>query len=158
MRAVAFVGFMMVFVVLLSSCGAQGAPATATEEATPAIEHETPTSEVAQSPSYRDITPVEAKALIDENPDLVVIDVGAHPTGILPGAIVLPVEGALEESLGTFDPEGHYLVYGRYDTASTQGAQMLVDSGFKNVYRLLGEFQAWKAAGYEVEIWVPTFE
>ena len=57
-----------------------------------------------------------------------------------------------------WSPEGQYLVCARYDTASVEGAQKLVDAGFKTVYRLSGNFQAWKAAGYEVEIWVPTFE
>jgi len=158
MRAAAIVGYLLISVMLFSGCGAQEAPATATEEVPAEVVRETPASEVEQIPSYTDIPPAEAKELIDENPDLVIIDVGAHVLGLIPGAIVLPVEGALNEALTTLDPEGQYLVYARYDAASVEGAQKLVDAGFKNVYRLLGNFQAWKAAGYEVEIWIPTFE
>ena len=158
MRAVAIAGYLMVSMMLFSGCGAQEAPATAAGEAPPEVVPGTPEGAPDQIPSYTDITPAEAKKLIDENPDLVIIDVGAHVLGLIPGAIVLPVEGSLNEALTTLDPEGQYLVYARYDAASVQGAQKLVDAGFKNVYRLLGNFQAWKAAGYEVEIWVPTFE
>ncbi len=158
MRAAAIFGYMLVSMMLFSGCGAQEAPAKATEEAPPEVVRETPASAVDQIPSYTDIPPAEAKKLIGENPDLVIIDVGSHVLSLIPGAIVLPVEGTLNDAVTTLDPEGQYLVYARYDTASVQGAQKLVDAGFRNVYRLLGNYQAWKAAGYEVEIWVPTFE
>jgi 3-mercaptopyruvate sulfurtransferase SseA len=32
------------------------------------------------------------------------------------------------------------------------GAQKLIDAGFKTVYRLEGNYGAWKAAGYPIEM------
>ena len=96
---------------------------------------------------YMDLTPEEAKKLIDENPDLIIID-----DGHLPGAINYYIgDGSLDDAIPTFDPEAKYLVYCHVDAASIPGAQKLVDAGFKSVYRLEGNYAAWVDAGYEVE-------
>lgn len=103
--------------------------------------------------SYMDVTPEEAKKLINENPDLVIIDVSPdYDNGHLPGAVNYYVgDGSLDEAIPTLDPEGKYLVYCHVMSASVLGAQKLVDAGFKNVYRLAGEYSAWVDAGYPVE-------
>ena len=102
---------------------------------------------------YMDLTPEEAKKLIDENPDLIIIDVSPkYDDGHLPGAINYYIgDGSLDDAIPTLDPEAKYLVYCHVDTASIPGAQKLVDAGFKNVYRLEGNYAAWVDAGYEVE-------
>ena len=102
---------------------------------------------------YMDLTPEEAKKLIDENPDLIIIDVSPkYDDGHLPGAINYYIgDGSLDDAIPTLDPEAKYLVYCHVDSASIPGAQKLVDAGFKNVYRLEGNYAAWVDAGYEVE-------
>ena len=102
---------------------------------------------------YMDLTPEEAKKLIDENPDLIIIDVSPkYDDGHLPGAINYYIgDGSLDDAIPTLDPEAKYLVYCHVDAASIPGAQKLVDAGFKNVYRLEGNYAAWVDAGYEVE-------
>ena len=104
--------------------------------------------------TYMDISPMEAKKMIDESPELIVIDVSsAYKDGHLPGAINYYVgDGSLEKAIPGLDKDATYLVYCHVDSASIQGAQMLVDAGFENVYRLEGNYDAWLKAGYETEM------
>ncbi len=102
---------------------------------------------------YIDVTPEEAQKLIDDNPDLIIIDVSPnYDNGHLPGAINYYIgDGSLDKAIPTLDPEAKYLVYCHTDSASIPGAQKLVDAGFKNVYRLAGNYSAWVDAGYPIE-------
>jgi len=103
---------------------------------------------------YMDVTPEEAKMLIGENPDLIIIDVSPdYDKGHLPGAVNYYVgDGSLDAAIPDLDPEVRYLVYCHVMSASVSGAEKLVDAGFKNVYRLKGEYSAWVDAGYEIEM------
>ena len=103
--------------------------------------------------SYIDVTPAEAKALIGENPDLVIIDVSPdYLQGHLPGAVNYYIgDGSLTEAIPTLDKSKKYLVYCTIQSGSIQGAQKLVDAGFSEVYRLEGNYSAWADAGYPVE-------
>jgi rhodanese-related sulfurtransferase len=102
---------------------------------------------------FVDITPAEAKALIDENPDLIVMDVSpVYAQGHLPGAVNYPIgDGSLDEAIPSLDRSAEYLVYCHSDSASINGAQKLIDAGFETVYRLEGNYAAWVDAGYPVE-------
>jgi adenylyltransferase/sulfurtransferase len=103
--------------------------------------------------TYIDVSPAEAKTLIDENPDLVIIDVSPHyDQGHLPGAIHYYLgDGSLDNAVPTLDKNKTYLVYCHIDSVARQGAQRLIDAGFQNVYRLVGNYSAWVDAGYPVE-------
>jgi rhodanese-related sulfurtransferase len=103
--------------------------------------------------AYMDVTPAEAKDLIDNNPDLIIIDVSPHyAEGHLPGAINYYLgDGSLDAAIPTLDKDKTYLVYCHVDSVAIQGAQKLVDAGFKNVYRLAGNYSAWVDAGYPIE-------
>jgi rhodanese-related sulfurtransferase len=102
---------------------------------------------------YIDVSPEKAKELIDNNPDLVIIDVSpAYDDGHLPGAINYYLgDGSLDEAIPTLDKDKEYLVYCHVDSVAIRGAQKLVDAGFKTVYRLEGNYSAWVNAGYPVE-------
>jgi adenylyltransferase/sulfurtransferase len=102
---------------------------------------------------YIDVTPAEAKELIDNNPDLIIIDVSPnYAQGHLPGAVNYYLgDGSLDEAIPTLDKSKKYLVYCHVDSVAIQGAQKLVDAGFKNVYRLKGNYKAWIDAGYPIE-------
>jgi rhodanese-related sulfurtransferase len=103
--------------------------------------------------TYTDLTPEQAKHLIDTAPDLVVIDVSTnYDQGHLPGALSYYIgDGSLEAAIPTLDKEVPYLVYCHVDSVAIAGAQALVDAGFTTVYRLQGNYSAWVDAGYPVE-------
>ena len=104
--------------------------------------------------TYIDVSPEEAKNLIDTNPDLIVIDVSPHyDEGHLPGAVHYYLgDGSLDAVIPSLDPNGEYLVYCHVDSVAIAGAQRLIDAGFTTVYRLEGNFGAWRAAGYPIEM------
>ena len=103
--------------------------------------------------AYIDITPADAKDLIDSTPDLIIIDVSpAYDQGHLPGAVNYYLgDGSLDRAIPSLDKDKSYLVYCHSDSVSIQGAQKLVQAGFKNVYRLEGNYGAWVNAGYPIE-------
>jgi rhodanese-related sulfurtransferase len=102
--------------------------------------------------SYMDVSAAEAKQLIEDNPDLIVIDVSPHyAAGHLPRAISYYPLSELQTAIPNLDSNAMYLVYCHADGPSRAGAQILVDEGFANVYRLESHFGGWQAAGYEIE-------
>ncbi len=110
--------------------------------------------DMAADAGYKDVSPAEAKELIDYIPELIVIDVSPkYAEGHLPRAVNYYVgDGSLDAAIPNLDPNAEYLVYCHVDSASILGAQKLVDAGFTNVYRLEGNYAAWVEAGYPVEI------
>ena len=110
-------------------------------------------SQQEQGGNYTDISATEAKQLIDDNPDLIIIDVSpVYAAGHLPGAVNYYFgDGSLDAAIPMLDKNATYLVYCHAESASRLGAQKLVDAGFVNVYRLEGDYQAWVEAGYPIE-------
>ncbi|MFC1974081.1 molybdopterin-dependent oxidoreductase [Chloroflexota bacterium] len=107
--------------------------------------------------TYTDVTPTEAKELIEENQDLIIIDVSPnYAQGHLPRAVNYYLgDGSLDKAIPKLDKTKKYLVYCHVDSVAIQGAQKLVDAGFENVYRLKGNYQAWVDAGYQIEVGEP---
>ncbi|MDH4330408.1 MAG: rhodanese-like domain-containing protein [Candidatus Moranbacteria bacterium] len=103
--------------------------------------------------SYTDVTPKEAKDLLNMNSDIIIIDVSPkYEEGHIPNSVNYYVgDGSLDHAIKGLDKEATYLVYCHVDSASIAGAQKLIDAGFKNVYRLKGNYKAWIEAGYPVE-------
>ncbi len=106
-----------------------------------------------QQNGYIDVTAAEAKDLIDNNPDIIIIDVSPnYDEGHIPGAVNYYIgDGSLDAAIPTLDKNKTYLVYCHVDSASISGAKKLVDAGFTTVYRLEGNYQAWVDAGYPIE-------
>jgi rhodanese-related sulfurtransferase len=104
--------------------------------------------------TYIDVSTEEAKNLIDTNLDLIVIEVSPHyDEGHLPGAVHYYLgDGSLDAAIPSLDPNGEYLVYCHVDFVAIAGAQKLIDAGFKTVYRSEGNYGAWKASGYPIEM------
>ncbi|MBT4596784.1 MAG: rhodanese-like domain-containing protein [Candidatus Diapherotrites archaeon] len=102
---------------------------------------------------YVDLSPAEAKKLIETENNLVVLDVSPKwVEGHLPNAINHYIgDGSLDDAIPNLDKDKVYLVYCHVDAASIPGAQKLVDAGFEKVYRLEGNYSAWVSAGYEIE-------
>ena len=117
-------------------------------------ESENPDSPMESTPgTYIDISPTEAKELIDSTPDIVIIDVSPHyDKGHLLGAVHYYLgDGSLDDAIPALDKSKTYLVYCHVDSVARQGAQKLVDAGFQKVYRLEGNYSAWVEAGYPIE-------
>jgi rhodanese-related sulfurtransferase len=75
-------------------------------------------------------------------------------TGHLPGATNARGSAGgtdLSELIEGMDKTKTYLVYCHSDSPAMAGAQLMEDAGFKNVFRLEGNFGAWVDAGYDVE-------
>ena len=103
--------------------------------------------------AYIDLSPEEAKELIDSTPDLIIIDVSPfYAQGHIPGSINYYLgDGSLDAAIPMLDQSKIYLVYCHVDSVSIAGANKLIEAGFENVYRLEGNYSAWVAAGYPVE-------
>lgn len=105
----------------------------------------------APASGYIEVEPLEAQKLMEETPNLVIIDVSpSYDNGHLPGAVSIPLS-ELPSRLGELDPANPHLVYCHSDTASIRGAEILVENGFSPVYRLEGNYSGWVDAGLPVE-------
>lgn len=104
--------------------------------------------------SYQNISVQDARVLIESTSDLVIIDVSPYfDKGHIPGAVNYPVgSGALDKAIPSLDKSKTYLVYCHGDAPAIRGAEKLVAAGFKKVYRLEGNYGAWVAAGFPVEM------
>jgi len=103
--------------------------------------------------TYVDVSVETAKMMIEENPEMIIIDVSPkYKEGHLPGSINYYVgDGSLDKAIPNLDMNAKYLVYCHTDEASMLGAKKLVDAGFVDVSRLVGNYAAWIEAGYEIE-------
>jgi rhodanese-related sulfurtransferase len=105
--------------------------------------------------TYMDIKPNEAyEKWQNQEFDLIIDVVGLdiYSLGHLPGAVnYVWADGTLNSKIPELDPSWTYLVYCHTDPPSTASAQALIDAGITNVYRLEGNFIAWKNAGYPIE-------
>ncbi len=103
---------------------------------------------------YIDISPVLAKEMIDNMPEIIIVDVSPlYDRGHIPGAVNYYVgDGSLDAAIPMLDMEKTYLVYCHNDAASMLGAQKLIDAEFEKIYRLEGNYSGWVDAGFEVEM------
>lgn len=144
MKIPIIISLLLITLVLIGGC---------TQEQVPVSAPMPPASPTPAPGTFLDLSPVEAKAVIDANPDLIIIDVSPHyANGHLPGAVHYYLgDGSLDRAIPTLDKNKKYLVYCHVDSVAIQGAQKLVDAGFENVYRLKGNYSAWVDAGYPIE-------
>ena len=102
--------------------------------------------------SYQQITAKEAKSMMDEQPDAVILDVrkqDEYDAGHIPGAVLLTVGTINEETAASVIPEKDtvVLVYCRSGNRSKTASQALADLGYTQIY----EFGGIKDWPYEVE-------
>ncbi len=144
LKKIMFSGILFLMaVILIAGCTQTTSP----PEATPAPAAVT---SPAVTVGYTDLTPAQAKELIETQKDLVIVDVSPYyANGHLPGAVSIPLS-TLDSKISTLDKTKPYLVYCHGDEPSIAGAQKLVDAGFMPVYRLAGNYAAWVSAGYPV--------
>ena len=109
------------------------------------------TTQTDQEAVYMNITPEEAKTIMDSREGYVILDVRAqdeYDAGHIPGAILIPhteIETKAQELLT--DPDQLILVYCRSGRRSKLAAQALVELGYTNIMEF-GGILDWP---YEVE-------
>ena len=83
-----------------------------------------------------DLTPEEAKARIEANPDLILLDVRTqeeYDDGHIPGAVCLPSDMIEEGMPFSFDKDAEILLYCHSDNRSAEAASRLRAMGYTNV-------------------------
>ena len=102
------------------------------------------------SSGYGNVDVGEARALVAEKADLVILDVrtvseydGSH----LEGAINIPVE-VLSGRISELNPNDEMLVYCRTGNRSTTAVGILKENGYDRVYHMDGGITAWNSAGF----------
>jgi rhodanese-related sulfurtransferase len=107
---------------------------------------------------HTDVTPQEAKNLIDTNTDLIVVDVreeeseycsedltSSVPPGHIPGALNYPwSSGVLEEKYTELPIAGKILVVCRSGNRSNQAAEFLDSKGYEQIYDMTEGMSAWE--------------
>ena len=141
--------------IVLSASGALATAKTETvrKTETSVSSSSSVTTEVKSDVLYQNLSVQDAKSLIDNHKDVVVIDISTrYDQGHVPGAVNYPIsDGSLDKALDSLDKDKMYLVYCHGDRPSIAAATKLKEAGFKHVYRLVGNYQAWVDAGYAVE-------
>ena len=102
---------------------------------------------------YGDVTVEEAKALIDNNPDLIILDVRTEAEfndGHIEGAINIPVDN-LRSRLSELGKDDELLVYCRTGNRSRTAVSIFSENDYSKIYHMNGGITAWIQEGY------PTF-
>jgi len=108
--------------------------------------------------AHTDVTPQEAKDLIDANDNLMVVDVREEeseycdenptppvPPGHIPGALNYPwSSGVLQERYGELPIDGEILIVCRSGSRSNQAAEFLDSKGYLNIYDMTSGMSNWQ--------------
>ncbi len=100
--------------------------------------------------TYRQILPEEAMALIDNNPDLVILDLRSqkeYDQGHISNAVYLSYKD-LKANMEELDQNNAYLVYDTDGKDSLKASKLLAESGYSRVYTLVGGYEKWP---YEIK-------
>jgi rhodanese-related sulfurtransferase len=93
-----------------------------------------------------------ALELIDENPDLVIVDVRTvteFDDGHIDGAINIPVD-EIGDKLDELDKDDELLVYCRTGNRSGRAVGILKDAGYTRIYHMHEGISVWIQQGYPV--------
>lgn len=93
------------------------------------------------SQKYLTLTAEEAKARLDEDDSVILLDVRTQAEfdeGHIPGAVCMPSEDITPDLPLPFDKDAEILVYCRSGQCSAEAAERLADMGFANVADLGG--------------------
>lgn len=104
--------------------------------------------------SIVDVTVSEAKAMIDADSSLVILDVrtqSEYDGGHIRNARLIP-HTELQARLGELDINDEILVYCQTGGRSSTASQTLVDNGFLHVYNMLGGIVGWIDEGHTVYV------
>lgn len=131
-RAIRNTAIAILLALALSGCAGDAG----TTDSEPAAEPK------ANSGSYQQITQEEAKAMMEEQTDYLIVDVrraDEFAEGHIAGAINVPNETIGEEAAQALPDKDQYLfIYCRSGRRSKEASQVLADLGYTNVYEFGG--------------------
>lgn len=135
---------LLALVLVLAACGNDDA-----QNSGAATKNADGTDRVVQ------MTPKQAAALIDETPDLVIVDVRTpeeFAEGHIPGAVNIDFSADdFVEQVGNLDPDAETLVYCRTGNRSSQAVAKMTPLGFSKIRHLSDGYVAWVDAGLPTE-------
>ena len=132
-----FILAIFIFVLFINNLSAQN-------ETTP----KSITQEPVQSDTvkYQNISVPQFKEMMNKE-DIIILDVRTveeTSTKTIDGAITIDVLDAIfENEIHKLDKSKTYLVYCRSGRRSVKACNIMADSGFKNLYNLIGGYIAW---------------
>ena len=101
---------------------------------------------VGDKKTYRQVSPEEAAAMMEEESDYIILDVRTqeeYETAHIPGAICIPNETIGTEDIPELpDKEQLILVYCRSGNRSKQASEKLVNQGYTNIVEF-GGINSW---------------
>lgn len=103
--------------------------------------------------NYRDLEPAAARAELQSDPSLRVLDVRTqdeYRDHRLPGATLVPVQ-ELAQRIGELDRAGNWLVLCAHGRRSVFACETLTRAGFTRVANLRGGLAHWAGCGLPIE-------
>lgn len=103
---------------------------------------------------YGDVTVEQAKSLIEERSELVIVDVRTlveYRESHIEGAINVCVGCKPEDILNYVNPDDEILLYCERGYRSVIAFRILFENGYSKIYNMQGGIAAWIKAGYPVE-------
>jgi rhodanese-related sulfurtransferase len=98
-----------------------------------------------------DVSVQQAKQMIDRG-DVLILDVRTqeeYDAGHIKNSTLIPVQ-VLDKRLNELPRDKKILVYCKAGGRSAQASQILVNSGFKEIYNMKGGITDWTNAGYDL--------
>ena len=111
-----------------------------------------PSSNLSLKNGYENISPMEAKEMMDSGQKIILLDVRTtteYASGHIAGAVLYPLQ-ELENKIPDFDKNENIIVYCGTGNRSAGASRILSDNGFKRVCNLIGGLSAWENAGFNV--------
>jgi rhodanese-related sulfurtransferase len=103
---------------------------------------------------YRDLTPEEAQQILQDEPDLRLLDVrtaAEHAMHRLPDSLLVPIQ-EIQDRVGELDPDARWFVYCEHGRRSVMVCEFLTGQlGFNDVTNLQGGMAHWIGRGLPVE-------
>lgn len=110
------------------------------------------TADFLKKSKYNNISVQEARDLIEDKPELVILDVrtvSEFEEGHIENAINIPVD-ELENRLNELNKEDDLLVYCRTGNRSGTAVKILADAGYTKVYHMNEGISVWIQQGFPV--------
>jgi rhodanese-related sulfurtransferase len=109
----------------------------------------------AEAPTVTNVTPDEAAKLLQDKPDVVVLDIRTEDEfkeGHIAGAKNIDYQGAdFAKSVAALEKDKTYLVHCASGGRSTKSLKVFADQKFEKILHLDAGFKGWQAAGKPVE-------
>jgi len=108
-------------------------------------------TDFSQSTTYQNISAKEAKNMIAENQEVIIIDVRTKQElmeGYIENAKHLDISsGNFEAGIQNLDKSKTYILYCRSGSRSARGSEFMSSSGFESVYNIESGILGWQQAG-----------